>query len=118
VKRIVFSKTKYPNIRAHYVRAVHKGWPRIQVVNRRRTDQRRSRLLKDVPIVAGFDRDEYPAAVGRGRGSAALKRGSHPTGWRAHVEYVPSSENRSHGSKLGAKLKRYCSGTRFRYIFR
>jgi hypothetical protein len=118
VKRLAFSKTKYPNIRAHYLHAVKKGWPRIQVINRARTSQRRTKLLKDIPTLAGFDRDEYPAAVGRGRGSAALKRGHNPTGWKADVEYVPSSENRSHGSKLGAKLKRYCGGTRFRYVFK
>jgi len=59
-----------------------------------------------IPTMDGFDRDEYPAAVGRGRGSNALKRGSHPIGWKADVEYVPSSENQSHGAKLGAKLKR------------
>jgi hypothetical protein len=28
--------------------------------------------------------------------------------------YVPSAENRSHGSKL----RRFCNGTRFRYTFR
>jgi hypothetical protein len=33
------------------------------------------------------------------------------------VEYVPSSENRSHGSSLGAQLRPYCDGTRFRYVF-
>jgi hypothetical protein len=31
--------------------------------------------------------------------------------------YVPSSENRSHGSSLGAKLRRWCSGTKFHYVF-
>jgi hypothetical protein len=30
---------------------------------------------------------------------------------------VPSSENRSHGSTLGIKLRRFCDGTRFRYVF-
>ena len=118
VQRIVFSKTKYPNIRAHYVRAVKKHWPRIQVVNRKGTAKRRAKLLMGIPTMAGFDRDEYPAAVGRGRGSTALKRGSDPIGWKADVEYVPSSENQSHGAKLGAKLKPFCNGVRFRYIFK
>ena len=117
VQRIVFSKTKYPNIRAHYVRAVNKHWPRIQVVNRKGTTQRREKLLEGIPTKAGFDRDEYPAAVGRGRGSNALKRGINPIGWKADVEYVPSSENRSHGASLGAKLRRYCNGVKFRYVF-
>jgi hypothetical protein len=72
------------------------------------------------PTKAGFDRDEYPAAVGRGKanGSArGLVRGINPVGWLADVEYVPSSENRSHRSSLGAKLRRLCNGTRFRYAF-
>ena len=30
---------------------------------------------------------------------------------------VPSSENRSHGAVLGIKLRRFCEGTRFRYVF-
>ena len=51
-----------------------------------------------------MDRDEYPPAVARGS-------------YRADVAYVPSSENRSHGSVLGLKLRRYCDGTRFRYVF-
>jgi hypothetical protein len=118
IKRIVFSKTKYPNIRAHYLRAVKKHWPRILVVNRNGTAKRRTKLLKDIPTVDRYDRDEYPPAVGRGRGSAALERGINPAGWEADVEYVLSSENESHGSKLGAKLKPYCNGTRFRYVFK
>ncbi|HEX8156957.1 MAG TPA: hypothetical protein VF526_06180 [Solirubrobacteraceae bacterium] len=44
-------------------------------------------------------------------------RGLNPTGWIADVMYVPSSENRSHGSSLGSKLRRLCDGTRFRYVF-
>ena len=63
-----------------------------------------------------MDRDEYPPAVGRGRG-AQLVRGSSPRGWRADVAYVPSSENRSHGATLGNKLARFRDGTRFRYSF-
>jgi hypothetical protein len=33
------------------------------------------------------------------------------------VAYVPSSENRSHGSRMGTKLRRFCDGTKFRYVF-
>jgi hypothetical protein len=120
IQRLVFSRTKYPNIRAHYIRAVAKGWPRIMVVNRKGTDARRDRLLESIPTKARFDRDEYPAAVGRGRSSGlskALTRGINPIGWMADVEYVPSGENRSHGSSLGAKLRRLCNGARFRYAF-
>ena len=58
----------------------------------------------------------YPPAVGRGRGKG-LTKGSSPPGWKADVAYVPSSENRSHGSRMGIKLRRFCDGTRFRYVF-
>ena len=44
--------------------------------------------------------------------------GRNPRGWKADVRYVPSSENRSHGASLGAKLADFCNGTRFRYVFR
>jgi len=113
---IGFSGTKFPHIRAHYLRAVRLGWPRILVVNRAGADARRERLLADIPTRPGMDRDEYPPAVGRGRG-AHLARGASPRGWLADVAYVPSSENRSHGSTMGIKLRRFCDGTRFRYVF-
>jgi hypothetical protein len=45
-------------------------------------------------------------AVGEGAGAGV--------GWKADVAYVPSSENRSHGSTLGIKLRRFCDHTRFR----
>jgi len=86
-------------------------------VNRRGADERRDRLLEDIPTRDGFDRDEYPPAVGRSKG-ADLERGRNPRGWKADVRYVESSENRSHGASLGAKLRDFCNGTRFRYVFR
>lgn len=104
VVAISFSATKYPRIRAHTERAIARGWPTVLVLHRTGTDQRRARLLRDVPTRSGDDRDEYPPAVGRAR-------------WKADVAYVPSGENRSHGSVLGLELRRYCSGTRFRYVF-
>lgn len=121
VQRLQFSRTKYPNIYSHWVRATAKGWPKIMIVNRRGADRRRSRLLAKISPRAGFDREEYPAAVGRGKANGkqrGLIRGINPVGWMADVEYVPSSENRSHGSSLdGSKLRRLCNGTRFRYVF-
>lgn len=88
------------------------------MLNRPHADDRRDRLLANIPTQAGFDRDEYPPAVGRGRPNGnqrGLVRGINPIGWIADVMYVPSSENRSHGSSLGAKLRRLCNGTRFRF---
>ncbi len=114
---ISFSGTKYPKIRAHTESAIAAGWPRTLRVNRRGADARRARLLgSSFPTKPGFDRDEYPPAVGRGKGKG-LERGTNPRGWRASVAYVPSSENRSHGAALGIKLRRYCDGTKFRYVF-
>ena len=101
---IGFSSTKYPNIRRHYERAVARGFPTVLVVHRAGADTRRDRLLRSRATRRGMDRDEYPPAVGR----ASV---------RASVGYVPSSENRSHGATLGIKLRRYCDGTRFRYVF-
>jgi hypothetical protein len=116
VQPISFSKTKYSNIRRHAERAIAKGWPRTLVLNRPGADARRDRLLEAWDTRAGHDRDEYPPAVGRGRGKG-LVGGSDPRGWKADVAYVPSSENRSHGATLGIKLRRFCDGTRFRYVF-
>lgn len=106
VQRISFSATKYPSIRRHYLRAVRRGWPRVLILNRRGADERRDELLARYATRDGFDRDEYPPAIARGAGR-----------WRAHVAYVPSGENRSHGARLGLKLRRFCDGTRFRYVF-
>jgi len=117
VQRLVFDADKYPNIRRHFRAAIRRGWPIRLVVNRRGADARRDRLLEDIPTKPGFDRDEYPPAVGRGKG-AGLERGRDPRGWMADVRHVPSSENRSHGSSLGGKLRGLCNGTRFRYVFR
>jgi len=120
VQRLRFSAAKYPNIKKHTKAAIANGWPRVMVLNRPRNGDRRERLLENIPTMAGFDRDEYPAAVGRGRANGSqrgLVRGTNPTGWIADVTYVPSSENRSHGASLGNKLRRFCGGTRFRYVF-
>jgi hypothetical protein len=104
VVNITFSKTKYPNIRRHYEAALAEGWPSVLVLNRSGADTRRSRLLRRIATRSGMDRDEYPPAFARGS-------------YRADVAYVPSSENRSHGARMGIKLRRFCDGTRFRYVF-
>jgi hypothetical protein len=120
VLHLVFRRAKYPNIRRHFLAAVKRGWPRVMVLNRKGAGDRRERLLEDVPTRPGFDRDEYPAAVGRGKPNGDLRglvRGINPVGWMADVAYVRSRENRSHGSSLGAKLRGFCDGTRFQYAF-
>jgi hypothetical protein len=115
VQNVTFSSTKYPTIRQHFPKALRKGWPRILVINRPGADARRARLLEDVPTRDGYDRDEYPPAVGRGRGFHI--RGINPLGWKADVAYVGSKENRSHGSTMGIKLRRFCDGVKFKYVF-
>jgi hypothetical protein len=85
-----------------------KGWPRILLLNRPGASARRQRLLEDAPTRNHYDRDEYPPAVARVRGFHI--RGINPRGWMADVAYVPSHENRSHGSTMGIKLKRLCNG--------
>jgi hypothetical protein len=83
VLRLVFSKTKYRHIREHVMDALGKGWPKVMVLNREGADERRDRLLEDIPTRPGMDRDEYPAAVGRGRPNGdkrGLVRGINPTG--------------------------------------
>ena len=117
IVRLRFSAAEYRHVRRHFRGALHRGWPRTLVLNRRGADARRDRLLADIATRDGQDRDEYPPAVGRGRGKG-LQRGRHPRGWKADVRYVPSSENRSHGASLGTQLRPFCDGTRFRYVFR
>jgi hypothetical protein len=70
---------------------IAKGWPRTLVINRPGADARRDRLLESWDTKPGYDRDEYPPAVGRGRG-AGLAQGADPRGWKADVAYVPFSE--------------------------
>jgi hypothetical protein len=116
VQNVTFSKTKYPNIRKHFLKALRKGWPRTLVLNRAGADQRRARLLENVATKKGYDRDEYPPALARGKG-IGLTKGIDPRGWKADVALVLSSENRSHGATMGTKLRRFCNGVKFRYVF-
>jgi hypothetical protein len=83
VQRLVFSASRYPNIRRHFRGALRRGWPRRLVLNRPGADARRDRLLEHFPPREGKDRDEYPPAVGRGKGkgleAAATRAAGRPT---------------------------------------
>ena len=116
VQPITFSKTKYPHIRRHFRAALRRGWPRTLVLNRPGADARRERLLERHPDPRRLRPRRVPAG-GRPRQGQGPRARPHPRGWKADVRYVPSSENRSHGSVLGIKLRRFCDGTRFRYVF-
>lgn len=59
---------------------------------------------------------EYPPAAGRGRGKD-LTRGSDPRRLEGRRGLVPSHENRSHASVLEIKLRRFCDGTKFQFVF-
>ena len=101
---VTFSRARYPNIVRHIELSWKRGYPRVLRINRAGADGRRDQLLEGIPTRPGYDRDEAPAAVLR----ATV---------RASVRYVPSSENRSAGSRLGSKIGPYCDGVRVRYRF-
>jgi hypothetical protein len=98
------SKTKYREVRAHWDRAIAKGYPRILTVHRKGAERRRARLLAGIDSAPGQDRDEYPMAMAR-------------TTVKADVELVDSSQNRGAGSVQGTKLRRYCSGQRLKVVW-
>ena len=87
-------------------------------------DARRDRLLEDIPTKAGFDRDEYPAAVGRGRANGeqrGLVRGINPIGWMADVAYVLQREPLARlvaGREAAALLRRHALPLRVRLALR
>lgn len=103
VVEVGISRTRYPAVLAHIRRAIRAGWPRVLRIHRRGAEQRRTRALRGWPTKRGFDRDEWPMAMGRRT-------------WRAHVAYVPSGQNRGAGSSISLKLRRYCDGVRFTVV--
>src|SRR5215210_3957830 len=64
VQPIEFDAAKYPHIEDHTEGAISRGWPQVLVITRRNEEARRERRLADIPTKAGFDRDEYPPAIG------------------------------------------------------
>jgi hypothetical protein len=69
---------------------------------------------------AGGDVAQQPLAAGGGIGAVEHEAcaASPDVGRRGSARgYVDSAENESHGSSLGGKLRRFCNGTRFRYLF-
>ncbi|MDQ2623265.1 MAG: NucA/NucB deoxyribonuclease domain-containing protein, partial [Actinomycetota bacterium] len=103
IVRIKLSRRKYPTVFRHLKIAVRKGFPRVTKIRRAGADQRRRKVLAGIPTKRGHDRDEWPMAMARKT-------------WKAHVMYVPISENRSAGAKVGGTLRRYCDGTRFTLV--
>lgn len=102
--RVYLSKRKYPAIVAHIKVSWRKGYPHVLTIHRKHADERRERLLRGIPTKPGYDRDEAPAATLR-------------SSWRADVAYVPSSENRSAGARLGNAIEGHCNGSKVLYVF-
>jgi hypothetical protein len=75
-------------------------------LDRRHAERHRDASLRGVATRPGYDRDEQPPAVSRegGRG--------------ADVRLVPARENRSQGSAMGHRLRRFCDGQAFRLVVR
>ena len=65
--------------------------------------ERRQESLRGYSMLSGFDRDEFPYATTKEGGKGAA------------VNYVPSSENRSHGANLGSfiRVNKLKSGDKF-----
>jgi hypothetical protein len=96
---------RWPDIIGHVQRATDRdGRPRHLHIDRADADVHRAAALAGIPTKTGFDRDEYPPAM-------SLEGGADST-----VEYVPSSENRSQGSAMGAALSGFCEGQMFELV--
>jgi hypothetical protein len=61
-------RDEYSHIRAYMERALRRGWPRVLILDSRGVNARRDRLLTGRATRRGLDRDEYPPAIGRGKG--------------------------------------------------
>ena len=103
VVKVGISRTRYPAALAHIHKAIKAGWPSVLRIHRKGAEQRRARALRGWPTRRGYDRDEWPMAMGRRT-------------WKAHVAYVPSAQNRGAGSTISLKLRRYCDGVRFAVV--
>jgi hypothetical protein len=99
---IPLTTARHPNLIRHAQAAINRGYPAVMILHRAGAAARRSAATAHTPTKSGYDRDEYPAAVGR----AVV---------RTDIAYVRSAENRSGGAIMGNKLRGFCDGTRFAY---
>ena len=116
VVRVRFDRKVFVNLRKHYRVAIERGWPKVLVLNRKGAAARTKKVLARIETRAGYDRDEYPPAIGRGKGKG-LRQGRRPRGWVADVGYVLSPVGVMANLTIAAKLAPYCGGTRFRYAW-
>jgi hypothetical protein len=64
--------------------------------------------------------EESVGLAGASWGRVGAHRATGPLRWssvRDRDTPLSRMENRSHGASLGAKLREFCNGTRFRYVF-
>jgi hypothetical protein len=108
IQVIHFSASKYPNIKNHWESAAASPkWPTVMKINRIGAAERRVILLSHQPHQTkndGLDQDEFPPAMSRNN-------------WPADIRLIPAHENRSQGSSMGAKLRKFCNGTKWRAVF-
>ncbi|MRT12485.1 hypothetical protein GJV07_09305 [Enterobacteriaceae bacterium RIT711] len=90
---ITIDKSKYPESAQHGEDAQKAGYPSTLTIDRSGAAQRRRESLKDTPIVAGMDRDEYPPAM--------FKEG----GTGASVKPITPSDNRGAGACIGIQCR-------------
>ena len=101
--RVGLSRARWPHV-ADHVADVAGTFPRRLHIGRAHADDRRAESLRGIPTRPGMDRDEYPPAMAREGGAGA------------DVRYAPSSENRSAGASMGARLEPWCNGQAFRLV--
>jgi Deoxyribonuclease NucA/NucB len=75
------SKSDYPETGGHIEEAIGKGHPDILTINRPVAKANRKASLKGIKTKSGFDRDEWPMAMGKEGGKGA------------HIKYIDPSDN-------------------------
>jgi hypothetical protein len=86
------------------------------VLNRPRPP-RCDRLLGDSPTRPAYDRGEYSAVVGRGRGEG-LQRASHARGWNADVRWCRGRRTARAGPRWGRSCAASARRDALLYVFR
>lgn len=99
-----FPADRYPVAAAHIASAILSGATDICTIDRSRADANRSASLAGIPIMDGYDRDEWPMAMCDEGGS------------EVSVVYIDPSENRGAGSWVGNQLAQYPDGTRVKFV--
>jgi hypothetical protein len=101
IKRVVcISVSRFGSAAEHVVDAQRNGASRVLKLDRAGAEARRTSALRNVPLRAGFDRDEYPFAISSQRAGLSIR-------------YVDPGSNRSLGVYLRRQLSALPDGARF-----